>query len=141
MKRFASVFLAGALVLALSACGGGNNQAQPEGNQNQQQPAAGGTTGGEAGGTTGGEAGGTTGGETAAVDAAAADQAYQANCAACHGKELEGVVGPKLSNIGSKYSKDDVLGIINNGKGGAMPGGLVKGADAENLAAWLAEKK
>jgi hypothetical protein len=32
------------------------------------------------------------------------------------------------------------LDILQNGRG-TMPGGLVKGEDAETLAAWLADKK
>ncbi|TGV30107.1 cytochrome c, partial [Mesorhizobium sp. M00.F.Ca.ET.186.01.1.1] len=37
-------------------------------------------------------------------------------------------------------TKDQILEVLNKGKG-AMPPGLVKGTDAENIAAWLADKK
>ncbi|MFP3381571.1 cytochrome c, partial [Bacillus sp. SIMBA_069] len=57
-----------------------------------------------------------------------------------HGQTLEGAVGPNLQKIGGQLNKDQILEVLNKGKG-AMPPGLVKGADAETLAAWLADKK
>ncbi len=124
MKRMASLFFAGSMALMLAACGG--QQAQPPAqtppaNQPAEQPPA-------------------AGGGAVTVDAAAAEAKYQQNCMGCHGKDLQGQMGPKLANIGSKYSKDQILEILKNGKG-QMPGGLVTGTDADNLAAWLAEKK
>ena len=47
---------------------------------------------------------------------------------------------PALNDIGSRFSEEEILDIIVNGQGN-MPGGLVKGEEAEALAAWLAEKK
>lgn len=129
MKKLASIGLSLLLVGILSACGGGekaqepapaadNKQAeQPAAEQPAQQPAAGGT-----------------------VDAAAAEEKFKSTCAACHGADLSGGAGPNLQQVGSKYSKDDIVGIITNGKG-AMPPGMLKGEDAEVVAAWLAEKK
>ncbi|MGG5251984.1 cytochrome c551 [Neobacillus sp. SM06] len=61
-------------------------------------------------------------------------------CSTCHGGNLEGSVGPNLQKIGSKYSKDEILNIIKNGKGG-MPAGVISGKDAEKVAEWLAAKK
>jgi cytochrome c551 len=72
--------------------------------------------------------------------AAAAEQVYQQSCASCHGQNLEGKVGPDLANVGSKYSKDEIKQIIENGQGG-MPGGLIQGEDADKVADWLAAKK
>jgi cytochrome c551 len=64
------------------------------------------------------------------------------NCASCHGDQLQGVVGPSLQKIGSKYSKAQILDIIKNGKGGGkMPQGLITGDDADKVATWLAAKK
>jgi biotin synthase-like enzyme len=37
-------------------------------------------------------------------------------------------------------SKEEILDIIENGKGG-MPAGILKGEDAEAVASWLADKK
>ncbi|MGC4377415.1 cytochrome c [Fictibacillus sp. Mic-4] len=75
------------------------------------------------------------------VDTAAAKQVFKQNCASCHGQNLEGTnAAPKLSDVGKKMSKDQILNQIKNG-GGGMPGGLIKGNDAENVAGWLASKK
>lgn len=108
------------IVLALSACGGGEKAQEPAKDQapanEQQAPAQG--------------------------DAAAAngEQLFKNTCSGCHGVDLSGGAGPSLKGIGSKLSKDDILGIINNGKGG-MPAGLASGADAEAIATWLSEQK
>ncbi|WP_430785218.1 cytochrome c550 [Virgibacillus flavescens] len=66
---------------------------------------------------------------------------FQSNCASCHGADLSGGVGPDLTKVGSKYSKDEIKDIILNGKGTGMPAGLVPEPQAEALAKWLAEKK
>ncbi len=64
------------------------------------------------------------------------------SCIGCHGGDLEGGSGPSLQDVGSKYSEEEILDIINNGiEGTAMPGGLVPAEEAEILAAWLAEKQ
>ncbi len=44
-------------------------------------------------------------------------EAMQSSCIACHGMTLEGLVGPSLINLNEKYSKDEILEIIVNGKG------------------------
>lgn len=62
-------------------------------------------------------------------------------CGTCHGGQLQGAGAPALDAIGAKYTEAEILDIINNGTNGGMPGGLVKGEEAEALAAWLAEKK
>ena len=49
-------------------------------------------------------------------------------------------MGPNLTKVGSKYSKDDILGILKNGKG-QMPANVVTGDDANTIAEWLAAKK
>ena len=78
-------------------------------------------------------------GQTAA---SAGDEArlFEVKCASCHGVDLQGGAGPKLSDIGSRLTKEDIEKVIAEGKG-MMPKELVKGEDADKLAAWLAEKK
>jgi cytochrome c553 len=91
-------------------------------------------TGGGGSETGGGEGGG--GGGEAAGDAAAGEQVFAANCTGCHlnNGQDEGGVGPELAGLG-----DDAEAIRNqviNG-GGAMPGGLVSGADLDNVVAYV----
>ncbi|MGC5326950.1 YqzM family protein [Brevibacillus sp. SYSU BS000544] len=69
-----------------------------------------------------------------------AEQTFKATCAACHGQNLEGVAAPKLADIGSRLSAEEIEGIITNGKGG-MPPGLLKGDEMKAVAKWLSEKK
>ncbi|MBS4174130.1 cytochrome c551 [Bacillus sp. FJAT-49736] len=79
---------------------------------------------------------------TSTASAGDAQKLFEAKCSACHGKDLGGLNGPKLQKIGSKYSKDQILDIIKNGKGnGAMPAGLYSGKDADAVATWLSNKK
>jgi mono/diheme cytochrome c family protein len=70
----------------------------------------------------------------------AGDALFQQSCASCHGGDLVSGGAPDLDKIGSKYSKDEIEAIIVNGQGG-MPGGILKGEDADAVASWLAEKK
>lgn len=72
--------------------------------------------------------------------AGSAEDIVQQSCIGCHGRELEGGSGPNLQQVGAKYSEDEIKNIIINGQGG-MPKGLLNDADAEVVAAWLAEKK
>jgi cytochrome c550 len=60
---------------------------------------------------------------------------YQQSCAACHGNQYEGVSGPSLKGVGSKYSQEEIQDILTNGKG-AMPPGLAAGKEAE-MAEWI----
>ncbi|MCC3356985.1 cytochrome c551 [Bacillus sp. REN16] len=113
MKRKLFGFLLGTtLVFALAACGGGDDD------NAANEPA------------------GDNGGATTVN----AEEVAQQNCASCHGKDLAGGAGPDLTKVGSKYSQDEIAGIIENGQG-AMPGGLIKGEEKDAVAAWLAEKK
>lgn len=75
-------------------------------------------------------------GETIASDEEL-ENLYQTNCAACHGQNLEGIVGPELNNIGSKYSKEDLVDIMMNGKGSMPAVFVVYEGDAELIAEWL----
>ena len=63
------------------------------------------------------------------------------SCIGCHGGDLGGMGNiPSLQDVGSRYSEEEILNIILNGKGG-MPAGLLEGAEAEAAAAWLATQK
>lgn len=79
-----------------------------------------------------------------------ADIFKKATCVTCHGGGLAGMPSagvPALLGVGDKLTKDDILGIIKNGKGN-MPTqykpNLDKGlsdADIDKLAGWLAQQK
>lgn len=99
-------------VLVLGACGGGDKTKEDATEPN-------------------------TGTETAVVDA---EKIVNAKCITCHGGNLEGASGPALDEIGSELSEAEILDVINNGQGG-MPGGIIKGEDADAVAKWLVEKK
>lgn len=112
-----------ASVLTLAACGGGDD--------NADEPA---DTGNDAATEE------TTEGDGGTVDSAAGEEVYAQSCAACHGADLTGGAGPDLSNIGSKYSAEELADIVTNGIG-SMPAQNVSGEDLDNLVNWLAEKK
>lgn len=76
--------------------------------------------------------------DTASSDTGA--KIFDQKCSGCHGGDLKGGMGPNLTKVGSKYSKDDILGILKNGKG-QMPANVVSGDDANAVAEWLAAKK
>jgi len=65
----------------------------------------------------------------------------QSSCMGCHGKNLEGAMGPNLQKVGSKYDANQIAEIIKNGKG-AMPADLMKDeAEIKKLAEYLASLK
>lgn len=113
-KLLALIFGAG---LVLAACGGGDDNAD---NSTDKSTDSGTTT------------------ETASVDA---EKIVSAKCISCHGQNLEGQGNfPALNDVGSRLSQDEILAIIENGKG-AMPGGIISGDEAQAVAEWLAAKK
>ncbi|GAA4708891.1 menaquinol-cytochrome c reductase cytochrome b/c subunit [Brevibacillus fulvus] len=66
----------------------------------------------------------------------------QTSCMGCHGNNMEGMVGPNLQKIGSKYSAEEIEGIIKNGKPPGMPAGLIKDeAEIKKLAEYMAGLK
>jgi menaquinol-cytochrome c reductase cytochrome b/c subunit len=85
-----------------------------------------------------------------AADDPGAEVYKKATCLACHGGGLKGMPSsgiPALLGVGDKHSKDDILGIIKNGKGN-MPTmykpNIDKGltdADIDKLADWLSRQK
>ncbi|MFB5660924.1 c-type cytochrome [Alteribacillus sp. HJP-4] len=107
MKKFLTA-AAGGLIIILGACGGGGDEEDSAGDG---------------------------GGES--YDEAAAEEAFQGNCAQCHGENLEGGSGPALEGEG--LSQDEVLSMIEEG-GSGMPSGIVEGQEAENVAQWVSEK-
>lgn len=135
MKRLPFAIVAAVLAFSLSACG--KQSAQPPANQPATQPPP--ATSTTPPSTT---APSTTAPSTTAPSGATAnaESIFKNTCAACHGQTLEGVVGPNLQHVGGKYTKEQILDILKNGKGG-MPPGLVKGGDADAIATWLAAKK
>ncbi|WP_059171164.1 cytochrome c550 [Bacillus sp. FJAT-27445] len=80
------------------------------------------------------------GGEKTEVAAKPEDLYKDKGCIACHGDQLQGGGGPKLSDVGARLDESQIKDIILNGKG-TMPPGLAKGAEADALAKWLADKK
>lgn len=66
---------------------------------------------------------------------------FQNSCVSCHGADLSGGVGPDLTKVGGRYSKDEIKEIIINGTDGGMPAGLVEDKQADALAEWLSKKK
>lgn len=74
---------------------------------------------------------------------------YQkATCINCHAKDMKGVSGmPALRGIGDKHSKDEIMKIIKEGKGGMSKqydDNIKKGltaADIDALAEWLGKQK
>lgn len=78
--------------------------------------------------------------EDTTASANVGEDLYQKSCVGCHGGNLEGTVGPALDKVGNSLSKEEIETIILEGAGG-MPGGLVTGDDASQLAEWLSTKK
>jgi cytochrome c551 len=82
------------------------------------------------------EGGGGGGGGEAAGDAAAGEQIFASTCTGCHlnnGQDAGGV-GPQLAGRG--LDAEYVTTTVTNGRG-AMPAGLVSGADLENVVAYV----
>lgn len=111
-KKLAALFMGTSLVLALAACGGGGSN---DGGSNDK------------------------GGKESA---SAGDPAkiFSQKCSTCHGENLQGGMGPKLADVGSRLSKDQIKTTIEKGRGG-MPAGLIKGDELEKVADWLSKKK
>src|SRR6476620_6474936 len=66
---------------------------------------------------------------------------YKQTCIGCHGDQYQGVVGPTLKGVGSKYSKEEIMTFVTKGKGTGMPAGLVKPEQAAAMADWVANIK
>lgn len=76
------------------------------------------------------------GGEPAEGDATAGKATFEGVCQGCHANGgNDAGVGPKLAGAG--LTADAIKTQIVNGKG-VMPGGLVSGADLDNVTAYVA---
>jgi cytochrome c551 len=64
---------------------------------------------------------------------------YKFSCLSCHGENLEGAAGPPVINMGSKYSEEELLTLLNEGVG-MMPGGQLSEEEATTVTKWLLEK-
>lgn len=116
MKKSLMALLFG-MTLILGACGGGETtEPEPAEETPEETPEEGETS----------------------VDA---EQIVNQNCISCHGENLEGQGNfPALNDVGSRLSEDEILTIILEGQN-AMPEGLIKGEEAEAVAAWLSEQQ
>ncbi|WLR49268.1 cytochrome c [Halobacillus litoralis] len=132
MKKLLSALFLG-LILVLSACGGGGDEGTTDDSANDETTEE--QTGEDSGEGT--DEGTSDSGDGEAVDTAAAEEVYQNNCASCHGGELGGGMGPSLTEVGSKYSAEEIVGFIKNGKGGMPAQGQVSDDDAQLVASWL----
>lgn len=66
--------------------------------------------------------------------AARGEGIFAATCAGCHGADASGGVGPALADSG--LGAEEVVGIVAAGRG-TMPGGLVEGQEAADVAAYV----
>lgn len=76
------------------------------------------------------------GANVSAADLYLGENLFVASCSACHGVAgAGGGVGPRLA--GSGLTSTDVAGVLATGRG-AMPPGIVEGAEAVAVAAYVA---
>lgn len=69
----------------------------------------------------------------------APEDIYENSCASCHANDLSGDYGPALTNIGSDLTEEEIIEIIENGKGD-MPEGTAGPEDAKIVSEWLVEE-
>jgi cytochrome c550 len=72
--------------------------------------------------------------------AATPEELYNKSCISCHGDQMQGGIGPKLTDVGSRLSVDEIKNVLANGQG-AMPAGLVPADKLDEMATWLSEMK
>lgn len=79
------------------------------------------------------------------VDTVAGKELYASHCAACHGVEGKGGIGPDLTTPDYKYGRtmETVAESIRNGRPAGMPafGGQLSAAESESLAAFVLSLK
>lgn len=140
LGKMVPVATAAAMILMLAACGGNDNK-----NAAQSPSPAKATTAASPAATAGAASPGTAASPAAGgTTAANAETLYKQNCVACHGEKLDGngVATKNLTKVGAKYTKEQILGIVTNGRNG-MPAfkGKLKDEELNALADWLAAKK
>jgi cytochrome c550 len=86
------------------------------------------------------DSGGESSSKTTEVAATKPEDIYKSTCIGCHGDQYQGVVGPSLKGVGSKYTKAQIVQFITKGKGN-MPAGLVPQEQAEAMAEWVSKIK
>ncbi|MEV5029166.1 c-type cytochrome [Paenibacillus sp. LPE1-1-1.1] len=116
-----------ALILALSACGGGNdaNNGANTGTNNGANTETPAENNGNA-----------------VVNTAEAESLYGKNCVSCHAVDLSGGNGPNLQHVGNELSFEQIKTQISNG-GNGMPGykGQLTDEEIDLLSAWLESHK
>lgn len=135
MKKLLPALFMG-LILILGACGGGGDESAEDNTTEEQTD-----EGTEESPEEDSKESASDGGESDTVDTAGAEEVYQNNCANCHGGELGGGFGPALTNVGSDYSADEIVEIIQNGKGSMPAQNKVSEEDAKLVASWLETMK
>ncbi|GEN86356.1 cytochrome c [Oceanobacillus sp. FSL W8-0428] len=81
---------------------------------------------------------GEEGGESTSADAG--EEVFQTNCSSCHGQDLASGPAPDLTEIGSKYSQEEIAEIVENGTDAGMPAfPQLQGDDLDALTEWLSE--
>lgn len=68
-------------------------------------------------------------------------EVYMNNCSSCHGGNLQGAMGPSLEKIGDKMNKDEILQVLENGKGSMPAQSHIPQDQRDQLATWLVEQQ
>ncbi|MBA4494466.1 c-type cytochrome [Paenactinomyces guangxiensis] len=69
------------------------------------------------------------------------EEIYTRHCANCHGGNLQGSYGPSLKNISRKYTQEEILQIIQKGKGKMPSQDYVSKEEQQKLADWLSGQR
>src|SRR5699024_8828885 len=114
MKKWLMTVVFGSM-LVLGACGGG-------GDNGASNNAANGNNSGNS------------------VDASEAEEVYKENCASCHGEDLEGAPGTRLTTVGADTAGGEIATQMEESADG-MPAGLIEGEEVTTVSKWLADQK
>ncbi|WML30675.1 cytochrome c [Neobacillus sp. OS1-32] len=74
--------------------------------------------------------------ETAATNP---EDIYKSTCIGCHGDQYQGGVGPSLKGVGKKLSKDEIKGIIKNGRNNMPAQTAVTADQLDKMAEWVSK--
>ncbi|WP_080874626.1 c-type cytochrome [Oceanobacillus timonensis] len=84
------------------------------------------------------EEGAEEGGDSDSADAG--EEVFQNNCVTCHGEDLASGSAPDLTEVGGRYSQEEIADIVENGTDGGMPAfPELQGDDLDALSEWLSE--